>query len=119
MSSRDFFKVQKGVVLTPQPSPPASPDDGSIYYDSSMNLFQKRENGSWSPLAGSDTTLGLLTNNDSNGNKTVISGTSRFVPFLHILNPDIYTVDAGGQLSSVDSLTVDGTLITNGTVVVL
>lgn len=53
MSSTNFFKVQKGIVLVGQASAPASPDNGSIYYDTVLNKFQKYENGVWSSFGGS------------------------------------------------------------------
>jgi trimeric autotransporter adhesin len=67
----------------------------------------------------SATALGLITNNNSSGSQTVLIGTSLFVPFLNIQSADTYTVNTGAQLISVDQTIINGTLIVNGTMIVL
>lgn len=49
--SSDFFKISKGVTLTPQGSEPTG-QDGDIYYNNILNKFRKFENGIWKNLAG-------------------------------------------------------------------
>lgn len=63
---------------------------------------------------GSNSLLGLITQNNSDGNKEVLVGTSLFIPYLTIEPSDTYTVDIGAQLVSVDAVTVLGNLIING-----
>lgn len=48
--STDFFKISKGVTLSPQPTEPSNPTNGDIYYDNSLNKFRKYENGAWTDL---------------------------------------------------------------------
>jgi len=69
-------------------------------------------------LTGISTTFGMVSNNDSGGSVTILTGTSLFNPYLDILSPDVYTVQTGAQLVSVSSLIVGGTLVVNGTGIV-
>lgn len=46
----NFLKIYKGVSYAPQSSAPTSPDDGDIYYDSTLNKFRGYQNGSWQDL---------------------------------------------------------------------
>jgi len=96
---------------------------GSLYQNETTgNIYKKTDNGlstNWTLFStGSDTTYGMTSDNLSNGNKTVSTGTSLFVPYLTIDTGDTYTVSTGSQLVSVDVLTVDGTLTVNGTGIV-
>jgi hypothetical protein len=68
---------------------------------------------SWTP--GASTVNGMVSNNDSAGNVTVLTGTSLFNPYLNVLSPDVYTVQTGAQLISVGTLNVEGTLTFSGT----
>lgn len=47
----NFQKISSGIQLSLQASAPSSPANGMIYYDSSLNQFQKYENGSWSAFS--------------------------------------------------------------------
>lgn len=49
--SSDFFKISKGVTLTPQASEPTG-QNGDVYYNTTLNKFRKFENGIWKNLAG-------------------------------------------------------------------
>ncbi len=64
--------------------------------------------------SGSSTTFGMVSNNDSGGSVTVLTGTSLFNPYLDILSPDTYTVQTGAELVSVSTLIVNGVLVVNG-----
>jgi len=45
MASNDFWKVRKGIVIKSTPADPSTPDNGSLWYNSTLNKFRKRENG--------------------------------------------------------------------------
>lgn len=48
--ANNHLKIHKGLNLAPQSSAPSSPNNGDIYYDSSLAKFRKYENGVWSDL---------------------------------------------------------------------
>lgn len=56
----NFQKISDGVqlALLPTASRPSSPVNGMIYYDSTLNQFQKYENGSWSTFASGSVAAG-------------------------------------------------------------
>lgn len=58
----NFFKIARGLFLSPQPTAPASPADGALYYDSGSNAFQFRENGSWKALGSGQGGINYITN---------------------------------------------------------
>lgn len=51
--ANNFFKVGRGLSLIGQTSAPSNPVNGDIYYDTTLNLFQKYENGAWGSFGGS------------------------------------------------------------------
>lgn len=51
--SKNSFKVDKSLTLKPQVSAPSNPENGDLYYDSTLNKFRKYENGAWSDISGS------------------------------------------------------------------
>lgn len=65
------------------------------------------------PSGGAETLIGpvvaggaLITSNAPTGSTTVATGTTLFNPYLVISSPDVYTVQTGAQLVSVETLTV-------------
>ncbi len=50
-------KIAGGITLVPQASEPANPEDGDIYYDSTLNKFRRFENGSFKDFASASTGL--------------------------------------------------------------
>jgi hypothetical protein len=50
--ANNLFKINKGLILGAQASAPASPENGAIYYDSTLNQFRKYENGTWGSFGG-------------------------------------------------------------------
>jgi len=51
----DFFRIQKGLTLTPKASAPSSPTNGDIYYDSTLHKLRLYANGAWVELDDSAT----------------------------------------------------------------
>ncbi len=90
---------------------------GSIYQNETTGtLYRKTDNGSstnWTALAAGETVSnGMLSDNDSVGNKTIASAKTLFHPYLNIQNTHTYTVQSGGTLLSAGSIDIDagGTL---------
>jgi len=48
--SNSFFKVNKGINLSPQTSTPTNPLEGDIYFDSTQNTLKQYANGAWSSV---------------------------------------------------------------------
>ena len=46
-----FMKVRNGLALTPQSGAPSSPNNGDMYYDSTLGTFAYYDDGSWINLA--------------------------------------------------------------------
>lgn len=69
----------------------------------------------WAPMLFA----GLVTQNDSAGSFAVVSGQSLFYPNLVVQSGDTISVDSGGSFIGVDVVTVNGTLVINGTAKVL
>ena len=63
--SDNFLKIHKGVGLAPQAAEPANPSNGDIYYDSSLNVFRKYENGAWSNLSSGGLGFTYVKNSDA------------------------------------------------------
>lgn len=61
--ANNLFRVQRGVSLTPQASPPASPINGDMYYDSTLGSFIFYDNGVWINLASQADVAGATTLN--------------------------------------------------------
>lgn len=55
----------------------------------------------------------------SNGDLTILTGTSWLQPNLTVSTGDTWTIDSGGTLHVTVTLTVDGTLVVNGDSVVI
>lgn len=73
--SEGFLRIRKGVYLAAQSSAPSSPVDGYIYYNSTSNDFQFRQNGAWVTIPssivsgpGSSTDRAIATWNGTSGN---------------------------------------------------
>jgi hypothetical protein len=49
--SNGFFDINKGLSLRALSSPPATPQDGDVWYDGALGKFRKRENGVTSDLS--------------------------------------------------------------------
>jgi hypothetical protein len=94
--SVNFFKVGKGLTLKGQSAAPGSPEEGDVYYDTTMSVVRVYQNGQWksidfhegittpsNPPAGfyktyvstSDNKLHIL---DSSGNDQVVGGLSGY-----------------------------------------
>lgn len=88
---------------------------GSVLYTSLQdnntgNSVSASNNAWWAPFGNG----GFFQPDTSQNSITTVSGKSLFVPFLTVSTGDTYTVNSGGRLISVDSLTVNGTVIVNG-----
>lgn len=93
---------------------------GSLYQNETTGVvYRKTDNGSstnWTAMAAGETVSnGMLSNNDSIGNKTIASGTTLYHPLLNIKNTHVYTVQNGGALVSIGPVDVEagGTLTIN------
>lgn len=51
--SRNHFKITKGVSLSPVISRPSDPENGDMIYNSTNNVFERYENGVWTPFSSS------------------------------------------------------------------
>lgn len=49
--AKDFYKIQKGLSIAPRQSP-LDPQNGDIWYDQSLQQFQKRQDGVTSEIVG-------------------------------------------------------------------
>lgn len=45
--ARNFFKIDKGITFIPQASAPSDPQNGEIYYDSTLGGLRRYEAGAW------------------------------------------------------------------------
>ena len=52
--SSNHFRVSKGITLVGQSTAPASPTDGDIYYDNTLNSFGLYQNSGWKYLPAGD-----------------------------------------------------------------
>lgn len=68
----------------------------------------------WSSLATAEEG-GITITKASSGNKTVSSTQCLWAPYLTISTGHTYTIDSGAEMVSFGTVTVDGTLIVNGT----
>lgn len=51
--SDNFFKIHKGVNLSPQAGDGSNPTDGDVQYNSTLNKFRAYQNGAWVDLISS------------------------------------------------------------------
>lgn len=49
----NFFQIDKGLSLKPQPAPPTNPRDGDLYYDSQSDNFRVYNGSEWLDIAAS------------------------------------------------------------------
>lgn len=62
----NFWKNRNGISLGNLASAPSNPINGDFYYDTTMNKFQKYENGSWGSFgAGSGSAINYITASDA------------------------------------------------------
>lgn len=64
--SRQSFKIRTSAVLVAQSSAPSSPENGELYYDSTLNAVGIYQSGSWAytyALTSSQSQLSLTNNN--------------------------------------------------------
>lgn len=67
----NYFKIAKGVNLTPQASEPTG-ENGDIYYSNTLNKFRIYQNGSWKDLnSGASGLKNYITNGDAENNNTL------------------------------------------------
>lgn len=45
--AQNSFKIEKSLGLKPQTTAPPSPEDGDIYYDSTLNQLRAYVDGEW------------------------------------------------------------------------
>jgi len=55
--SLDFFRISKGIRLTPQSGAPSSPQEGDLYFDNSLVKLRVYQNGTWVNITDSDGTV--------------------------------------------------------------
>jgi hypothetical protein len=61
MANNYYFKVNKGLSLTPQTTPPTVAKKGDLYFDDVLNLLQSYNGTSWSNVGGGGATLTIGT----------------------------------------------------------
>jgi hypothetical protein len=54
--SINSFKVRTSLVITPQAAAPSGPENGEIYYDTTLNIFRQYVNGAWKTIANASLT---------------------------------------------------------------
>lgn len=62
-------KIDSSLVLRPQGSEPSAPENGEIYYDSTLQVFRKYENGFWSNLSSAGG-KNYISNSNAEGGTT-------------------------------------------------
>ena len=75
MANNYYFKVNKGLSLTPQTSAPTNPKKGDLYFDDNLNLLQAYDGTSWNNVGGGGATLTIgtgLTGSSYDGTAAVI-----------------------------------------------
>ena len=61
MANNYYFKVNKGISLTPQTTIPTNAKKGDLYFDDSLNLLQSYNGTSWGNVGGGGATLTIGT----------------------------------------------------------
>jgi hypothetical protein len=110
----NFMKVKNGITFLPQSSAPGSPQNGDLYYDSTLNKFRFYQNGAWvvpgtgdvvgpgsstdNALARFDSTTGKLIQNSTailtDAGELTVSGDGQNSHFL--INKNITTSGSTG-----------------------
>lgn len=55
----DFWRIHKGIRLTPQTSAPSSPNEGDMYFDSTLVKLRVYQGGAWVNVTDSDGSIVL------------------------------------------------------------
>ena len=87
----------------------------SVRFDGESFRLVASAAGPFLPLAGGCLNGELQFTNSTVGDNTVPTGKTAFHPNLVIDSGDTYTIDAGGELHATRAITVNGTLVVNGT----
>lgn len=61
MANNYYFKVNKGLSLTPQTTPPTVAKKGDLYFDDGLNLLQAYDGSAWNNVGGGGQVLTIGT----------------------------------------------------------
>lgn len=93
--------------------------DGVIYRSTGDNNLNNDPATTASTSWSTPIINGLLSNVTISQNITVVSGKILFYPLLIIAASTTHTINSGGYLKVLESITVNGTLVVNGTATVV
>lgn len=82
--AQNFWKINNGITFTAQASPPGSPVDGDMYYDTTLSCVRGYQNGQWINLDGT-----FIIKNDASTTGANATATPLKEQFLRLTNASL------------------------------
>ena len=76
--ANNFFKIDRGLSVTPQSTTPTNPQNGDIYYDDTLNVFRRYEAGAWKTFSAGGGAKSYAIENDSTADDALGSNWGTF-----------------------------------------